>query len=124
MIKQSQWTPPASDWSNSHIGHSQTQTDYTVSVDTLQPQTDQTVSVDILNLGLIIHIGRLTTSDFYTFTLDPQPPTEETVPVRPTTSDWSDIHSGHPHPQTEQRVAVDTLQPQTDQRVAVETLYI
>jgi hypothetical protein len=50
----------------------------------------------------------LTASDWLTFTLDPQPPTDETVPVRPATSDWSDIHSGHPQPQTDWTVAVDT----------------
>ena len=127
LIRQCQWTLPASDWSNSHCGHSQPQTDHTVSVDTLQPQTDQTVSVDILNLGLIIHIELLTTSDWLHFHIGPpacywgdshSAPydlrlirySQGTLP----SLDWSDSPSTL-QPPTDQIDPADTAQPQTDQ---------
>jgi hypothetical protein len=122
LIRQSQQTPPASDWSKSHGGHSQPQTNHTVSVDTLQPQTGQTVPVDILNLGLIIHIGLLTTSDWLNFHIglpasywgDSSSASYNLRLIRQSqrtqhnlrlinrpgghtkTSDWSDIYSRHP----------------------------
>ena len=118
--------------SNSYIGHSQPQTDHTVSVDTLQPQTDQTVPVDILKLELISHIGLLTTSDwlhihvgppasywgdspnaFYNFRLirysqwtPPVSDWSESRSRQPVHLNWSDIHSGHSHPRTDQAVPV------------------
>lgn len=144
LIRQSQQTPPASDWSKSHGGHSQPQTNHTVSVDTLQPQTGQTVPVDILNLGLIIHIGLLTTSDWLNFHIglpasywgDSSSASYNLRLIRQSqrtqhnlrlinrpgghtkTSDWSDIHSRHPTT-SGWSITLDTLQTEADQKFTV-----
>ena len=128
LIRQSQWTPPASDWSNSHSGHSQSQADHTVSVDTLQPQADQTMPVDILNLELTIHIGLLTTSDWLHVHIGPPASYWRDSPSAPyslrlirysqwtlPSSKWSDSPSTM-QPPTDQTVPADTAEPQTDQQ--------
>ena len=145
LIEQSHWTPPASNWSNSHIGHSQPQTDHTVSVDTLQLQTDQTVPVDILNLGFIIHTGLLTTSDWLHIHIGPPtsywgesrnasynlrliryspwtPPVSDWSESRsghPTTSGWSNSHSGNPIHLNWSDIHSGHPHPRTDQAVSV-----
>jgi hypothetical protein len=131
-----------SDWSNSHSGDAQPQSDHTVSVDTLQPQTDQTVPVDVLNLRLITRSQwtlslllrrqsecALQPSTDQIFTLDThslrrirQSPWTSCIfklirysQWTPPSSDWSDSPSTLQTP-TDQTVPADTAQPQTDQQ--------
>jgi hypothetical protein len=129
LIEQSQWTLPASDWSYCLCGHP-----------TISDWSD--VAVDILNSRCIIHIELLTISDWLHVHIGPpasywghSPSAPYNLRLlgysqwTPPASDWSesrsghlihlswsDIHSVHPHPQTDQTVPADTAQPQTDQQ--------